>query len=170
MQNYVVAMFVQTKYFIIKITFLNITDTEHRKLRRNMVQTSVKKFFSKHLHEDKFQTTYINQINSSLVKTFWRKICHIDGCIQSLSTRLLKLRKEDVPGLNDSKLHGINYVSIKEKTGKHAEELLNLRTLYNMMERISKAIWFKLKNVKNEFNDLLWKNHLCLVSCLFYSN
>ena len=68
------------------------------------------------------------------------------------STRFLKLLKENVPGLNDSKLHGVNYVSIREKTGKNAEELLNPRTLYDMMERISKAIRIKLKNVKNEFN------------------
>ena len=68
------------------------------------------------------------------------------------STRFLKLLKENVPGLNDSKLHGVNYVSIREKTGKDAEELLNTRALYDMMESISKAIRIKLKNVKNEFN------------------
>ena len=51
-------------------------------------------------------------------------------------TRFLKLLKENVPGLNDSELHGVNYVSIKEKTGKDAEELLNLCTLtwYNGKE------------------------------------
>ena len=49
------------------------TDTEHRKLRRMMVQTSVKKFFSKHMRGDKFQTAYINQMNSSLLQTFLRK-------------------------------------------------------------------------------------------------
>ena len=68
------------------------------------------------------------------------------------STQFLKLLKENVPGLNDSKIHGLNYVLIKEKTGKHAEELLNSRTLYDMMERIPKAIRIKLKNVRNEFN------------------
>ena len=68
MQTYVLAMFVQMKYFIIKITFHNfITDTEHRKLKRMMVKTSVKRFFSKYMRGDKFQTTYINQINSSLL-------------------------------------------------------------------------------------------------------
>ena len=51
-----------------------------------------------------------------------------------------------------SKLHGVNCVSIKEKTGKDAEELLNPRTLYDMMERMSEAIRIKLKNVKNELN------------------
>ena len=68
------------------------------------------------------------------------------------STQFLKLLKENVPGLNDSKLHGLNYVLIREKTGKHAEELLNSRTLYDMMERIPKAIRIKLKSVRNEFN------------------
>ena len=68
------------------------------------------------------------------------------------STQFLKLLKENVPGLNDSKIHGLNYVLIKEKTGKHTEELLNSRTLYDMMERIPKAIRIKLKNVRNEFN------------------
>ena len=29
---------------------------------------------------------------------------------------------------------------------------MNTRTLYDMMETISKAIWIKLKNVKNEFS------------------
>ena len=43
-------------------------------------------------------------------------------------------------------------MSIREKTGKDAEELLNPRTVYDTMERISKAIRIKLKNVKNEFN------------------
>ena len=43
------------KYFILKITFHNfITHTEDHKLRRMMVQTSVKMFFSKHVHGDKF--------------------------------------------------------------------------------------------------------------------
>ena len=47
--------------FIIKITFHNfITDTEHHKLKRMMVQTSVKRFFSKDMCGDNFQTTYIN--------------------------------------------------------------------------------------------------------------
>ena len=68
------------------------------------------------------------------------------------STLFLKLLKENVPDLNDSKLHGENYVSIREKTGKDAEEILNPRTLYDMMERISKAIQIKLKNGKNECN------------------
>ena len=46
--------------FYHKITFHNfITDTEHHKLRRMMVQASVKMFFSKHMRGDKFQTTYI---------------------------------------------------------------------------------------------------------------
>ena len=64
----------------------------------------------------------------------------------------MKLLKENVQALNDSKLYGVNYVSIREKTGKDAEELLNPGTLYDMMERIFKAIRIKLKNVKNEFN------------------
>ena len=68
------------------------------------------------------------------------------------STQFLKLLKENVSSLNDSKLHGVDYVSIREKTGKDANELLNPRTLYDMMERISKAIRIKLKNLKNEFN------------------
>ena len=75
----------------------------------------------------------------------------------SHSTRFLKLLKENVPVLNDSKLHGVNYVSIKEKNGKDAEELLNPRTLYDMMERISKAIRIKLENVNNEFKGSFMK-------------
>ena len=43
-------------------------------------------------------------------------------------------------------------MSIREKTGKDAEELLNPGTLYDMMEKIFKAIRIKLQNVKNEFN------------------
>ena len=69
----------------------------------------------------------------------------MDACNLSYTphgTRFLKLLKENVPGLNDSKLYG----------GKDAEELLNTRTLYDMMETISKAIRIKLKNVKNEFS------------------
>ena len=46
---------------------------------------------------------------------------------------------------------------IREKTGKHAEELLNSRTLYDMMERIPKAIRIKLKSVRNEFNGSFMK-------------
>ena len=71
--------------------------------------------------------------------------------------------------MNDSKQEGVNYVSIRVKTGKDAEELLNPCTLYDMMERISNAIWIKLENVKNEFNESFKEDHLCLVSCLFYS-
>ena len=67
-------------------------------------------------------------------------------------TQFLKLLEENVSGLNDSKLHGVNHVSIREKTGKDAEEPLNPCTLHDMMERISKAIRIKLKDVKNEFN------------------
>ena len=69
----------------------------------------------------------------------------MDACNLSYTphgTQFLKLLKENVPGLNDSKLSG----------GKDAEELLNTRTLYDMMETISKAIRIKLKNVKNEFS------------------
>ena len=54
--------------------------------------------------------------------------------------------------MNDSKLHGVNYVSIREKTDKDTEERLNRRSLYDMMERTSKAIRIKLKNLKNEFS------------------
>ena len=43
-------------------------------------------------------------------------------------------------------------MSIREKTGNDVEELLDPLTLYDLMESISKAIWIKLKNVKNEFN------------------
>ena len=68
------------------------------------------------------------------------------------STRFMKLLKENVAGLNDSKLHGVNYVSLKRKTGKEAEELLNPQTLFDMMERVSKEIRIKLRDVKNEFN------------------
>ena len=73
------------------------------------------------------------------------------------STRCLKLLKENAPGLNDSKLHGVNYVSIREKTGKDTEELLNPRTMYGIMERISKPIRIKLKNMKNEFDRSFMK-------------
>ena len=69
------------------------------------------------------------------------------------STWFLKLLKENVPDLNDSKLHRDNYVSIREKTGKVDEELLNPRALYDMMQRISKAIQIKLKNGQNECNE-----------------
>ena len=86
------------------------------------------------------------------------------------STRFLKLLKENVPGLNDSKLHGVNYVSIREKTGKDAEELLNTRTLYDMMERISKAIRIKLKNVKNEFNGSFMEESLLPCQLLILLN
>ena len=72
-----------------------------------MVQTSVKSFFSKDMRGDKFQTKYV------------------------------KLLKENVTGLNDSKLHGVNYVG---EDWQDAEELLNLRTLDDMMEKISKII------------------------------
>ena len=65
--------------------------------------------------------------------------------------------KKNVPGLNDSKLHGVNYVSIREKTGKDTEELLNPRTMYGIMERISKPIRIKLKNMKNEFDRSFMK-------------
>ena len=68
------------------------------------------------------------------------------------STRFLKLLKENVPDLNDSKLHRENYVSIREKTVKVDEELLNPRALYDMMQRISKVIQIKLKNRQNECN------------------
>ena len=151
-------MFAQMKYFIIKINFHNfVTDTDHRKLRMMMVQTSVKMFFSKYMRGHKFQTTCINQMNSSLLQTFLRKkyAALMDAYNFSYiphSTRFLKLLKESVPGLNDSKLHGVNYVSIREETGKDTEELLNPGTLFDMIERISKEIRIKLKNVKNEFN------------------
>ena len=45
------------------------------------------------------------------------------------STRFLKLLKENVSCLNGSNVHGVNYVSIREKPGKDAEELLNPCTL-----------------------------------------
>ena len=51
--------------------------------------------------------------------------------------------------MNDSKLHGVNYVSIKEKNDKDAEELLNPSTLCGY----PKVIRIKLKNVKSEFNE-----------------
>ena len=79
----------------------------------------------------------------------------MDACNLSYtpySTWFLKLLKENVPGLNDSRFHVLNYVSIREKTGTDAEEFLNPCTLYGMMERISKQIRIRLKNVKNEFN------------------
>ena len=60
--------------------------------------------------------------------------------------------KENVPGLTDTKLHGVNYVSLREKTGKDAEELLHPRTLYDMIERVSKEIRTKLKDVEYDFN------------------
>ena len=46
-------------------------------------------------------------------------------------------------------------MSIREQTGEDAEERLNPRTQYDMMEKISKAIRIKLKSVKNEFNGSL---------------
>ena len=46
-------------------------------------------------------------------------------------------------------------MSIRQKTGNDAEELLDPRTLYDMMKRISKTIRIKLKNVKKEFNGSL---------------
>ena len=49
-------------------------------------------------------------------------------------------------------LHRVSYVSIREKIDEDADELLNPRTLYDMIERICKAIRIKLQNVKNEFN------------------
>ena len=42
-----------------------------------------KKVLPKHMRGDKFQTKYINQMNSSLLQTLL-KICRIDGSIQSL--------------------------------------------------------------------------------------
>ena len=64
----------KVKCFVIKITFHNFkTDTEHRKLRMMRVHTSVKRFFSKHMRGDKFQTAYINHMDSSLLETFLRK-------------------------------------------------------------------------------------------------
>ena len=84
----------------------------------------------------------------------------MDACnlsYTSHSSRFLKLLKENIPVLNDSKLYGVNYVSIREKRGKIAKELLNPRTLYDMMEMISKAIRIKLENVKNEFNGSFMK-------------
>ena len=82
---------------------------------------------------------------------------------------VLKLLKENVPGLNDSKLHGVNFVSMSEKTGKDAEELLNSHTL-SMMARISKALQIKLKNMKNEFNgSFMTESPLpCELLILFY--
>ena len=73
------------------------------------------------------------------------------------STRFLKLLKENAPSLNDSKLHGVNYVSIREKTGKDTEERSNLRTMFDIMERMSKPIQIKLKNMKNEFDGSFMK-------------
>ena len=49
-------------------------------------------------------------------------------------------------------LHRVSYVSIREKIDKDADGLLKPRTLYDMIEGISKAIRIKLKNVKNESN------------------
>ena len=82
----------------------------------------------------------------------------------------MKLLKENVPGLNDSKLHGLNYVLISEKTGKDAEELLNPYALYDMMVRISKSIRIKLKNVKNEFNGSFMKESPLLCELLILLN
>ena len=174
MQNYVLAMFIEIKYFIIKITVHSfITDTEHRKLRRIMLQTSAKRFFSKHAWRQ--VSNYIHQSDEQFIaanvleKKYAALIDAYNLTYTPHSIRYLKLLKENVPGLNDSKLQGVNYVSIRVKTGKDAEELLNPCTLYDMMERVSNAIWIKLKNVKNEFNGSFKEDHLCLVSCLFYS-
>ena len=68
------------------------------------------------------------------------------------STRFMKMLKENVPDLNDSKLHGINYISLKRKTGSEAAELINPRTLIEMMERISKEIRLKLRDLTNTFD------------------
>ena len=69
---------------------------------------------------------------------------------ESVNDNLIKYKCSSCS--QNSKLHGVNYVPISEKTGKDAEELLNACTLNDMMERISKAIRIKLKNVKNKFN------------------
>ena len=157
-------------FYHINITFHNfITDTVHCKLRRMVV----KRFFCKHMHGDKFQTTYINHMNSSLLnvleKVYAALMDAYNPSYTPHSTWFLKLLKENVPGLNDSKLHGVNFVSIREKTGKDAEELLNSHTL-SMMARISKALQIKLKNMKNEFNgSFMTESPLpCELLILFY--
>ena len=96
MQNYALAMFVQIKYFIIKATFHHfITDIEHQKLRRMMVQTSVKRFFPKRMCGDKFQTTYMTLMDA-----------HNLSCTPH-DASFLKFLKENVPDVNDSKPHGV---------------------------------------------------------------
>ena len=61
-------------------------------------------------------------------------------------------------------------MSIREKTGKGAEKRLNPRTLYDMMERISKAIQIKLKNLKNEFNGSFMEESLLPYEMLILLN
>ena len=155
MQNYVLAMFVQMKYFITKITFHNfIVDTElviakkgdgTDQRKKVLLQTYAWRQISNYIHQSDEQFIAAN----GLEKKYAATMDAFNLSYTPHSTRFLKLLKENVPDLNDSKLHGVNYVSIREKTGKDAEELLNSYTLHDMMERISKAIRIKLKNVKN---------------------
>ena len=156
MHNYVLAMLVQMKYFIIKIIFCNFLKFASQAIKM-MLQTSVKRSFSKHMHGDKF-TNYLHQSDEQFIAATFpeKKYTALMNAYNLLcvlhSTRFLKLLKENAPCLNGSNVHGVNYVSIREKTGNDAEELLNPCTLYDMMERISRTIRIKPNNVKNEFN------------------
>ena len=59
---------------------------------------------------------------------------------------------------------------IRDKNGKDAEELLNPCTLYDKMERISKAIRIKLKNLKNEINESFMEESPLLCELLILLN
>ena len=107
-------------------------------------------------------SNYTHQSDEQFISTnvLEKKICSIDGCIQFL----INTTQYTVLEIAEKKYYkfewfkapwGINYVSIMEQTGEDAEERLNPRTQYDMMEKISKAIRIKLKSVKNEFNGSL---------------
>ena len=57
-----------------------------------------------------------------------------------------------------------SYVSIREKTGKDTEKLLNPRTLYDMMEGYPKQFGSNWRTWRMNLMSLLWKNHLCPMS------
>ena len=53
------------------VTLFNFeTDTEHRRRRRGMAKTSVKRFFSRRMRGSKFRIIYMSQLNNSLQQMF----------------------------------------------------------------------------------------------------
>ena len=168
-------MFFQMKYFIIKIIFHNfITDSEHHKLEEWCYRPALKGSSPNICVETNFKLDTSIRWTVHCWKRSWKKnmphwwmhtISHTHHIVHGFWNCWKKMFQVWMI----SKLHGVNCVSIKEKTGKDAEELLNPRTLYDMMERMSEAILIKLKNVKNEFNGPFIEEYLCLVSYLFYS-